>query len=185
MAAPSTQQDYFSNLPSTVEANTMSGLADELEVQLDEGHENRFCRHPHPSSALSLHSLAGTFDPSKNVTADPTERRTLLDMRILNGKRVTKAGKILDYEGRIMGELSDGELEDCIGAYVDEVGQFYNKRGEHVGFARIVPGEAANEALKEMMEELEKLEDEQRGTTILEDDRRMGRELGSWRPFRG
>ncbi|KAF7192652.1 Mesocentin [Pseudocercospora fuligena] len=84
----------------------------------------------------------------------------LLDMRILDGKRINKKGKILDDDGEEIGELTDGELSDCAGARANDKGEVFNKKGELVGHVRVVPGEAAENATRELLEELGELEDE-------------------------
>ncbi|KAF2163886.1 hypothetical protein M409DRAFT_25664 [Zasmidium cellare ATCC 36951] len=85
---------------------------------------------------------------------------SLLDMRILDGKKVNKKGKIFDDDGEEIGELTDGELSQCAGGKVNDKGEVYNKAGELVGHVRIVPGEAAETATKELLEELGELPEE-------------------------
>ncbi|EME79647.1 uncharacterized protein MYCFIDRAFT_104018, partial [Pseudocercospora fijiensis CIRAD86] len=84
----------------------------------------------------------------------------LLDMRILDGKRINKKGTILDDDGEEIGELTDGELSDCAGARANDKGEVFNKKGELVGHVRVVPGEAAENATRELLEELGELEDQ-------------------------
>ncbi|CAK4031346.1 LEA domain containing [Lecanosticta acicola] len=87
-------------------------------------------------------------------------QQTVLDFRILNGKRVNKKGKILDDDGEEIGELADGELSQCAGAHCNDKGEVLNKQGEIVGHVRVVPGEAAENATKELLEELGEAEQE-------------------------
>jgi len=78
----------------------------------------------------------------------------LLDLRILDGKKVNKKGKILDEDGEAIGELRDGEIADCAGKKVNEKGEVLDKEGQVIGHVNVVPGEAAENATKELLEEL-------------------------------
>lgn len=76
------------------------------------------------------------------------------DVRILDGLKVNKKGKILDGDGEEIGQLSDGDLAQCAGKKVNEKGEVLDKNGKVIGHVEVVPGEAANEAMKELAEEL-------------------------------
>lgn len=86
----------------------------------------------------------------------------LQDLRILNGKRLNKKGKIIDDEGEEIGELTDGDLAEAAGGRANDKGEILNKKGEVVGHVRVVPGDAAEQATKELLEEL--------GENVEEDD---------------
>ena len=81
----------------------------------------------------------------------------VLDMRILDGKKINKKGKILDEDGDEIGELRDGELADCVGKKVNDKGEVLDKEGNIVGHVNVVPGEAAQNATKQLLEELGEL----------------------------
>ena len=81
----------------------------------------------------------------------------VLDMRILDGRKVNKKGVILDEDGEIIGELRDGELSDCAGKKVNDKGEVLDKEGNIIGHANIVRGEASENATKELLEELGEL----------------------------
>ncbi|KAK4629765.1 uncharacterized protein CLAFUR5_08024 [Fulvia fulva] len=87
--------------------------------------------------------------------------KTLLDFRILDGRRVNKKGKILDDDGEEIGELTDGDLQACAGGKANDKGEVYSKKGDLVGHVRVVPGEAAETATKELLEELGELPEQQ------------------------
>ena len=75
------------------------------------------------------------------------------DLRILENLKVNKKGKILDSEGDVIGELIDGESSQCAGKKVNARGEVMD--GETViGRVKVVPGDAANEAMKELAQQL-------------------------------
>jgi hypothetical protein len=76
------------------------------------------------------------------------------DLRILDGLKVNKKGKVLDSEGEVIGELIDGETSECAGKKVNERGEVLDKSGKILGRVKVVPGEAADEAMKELQEKL-------------------------------
>ena len=78
----------------------------------------------------------------------------LLDLRILDGKKINKKGKILDEDGEEIGELRDGELAECAGKKVNDKGEVLDKSGNVIGHVNVVPGEAAESATKALLEEL-------------------------------
>jgi hypothetical protein len=77
-----------------------------------------------------------------------------IDIRILEGLKVNKKGKILDEEGEAIGELIDGEASDCAGKKVNGKGEVLDKDGKVIGRVKVLPGEAADEALKALHERL-------------------------------
>ena len=77
------------------------------------------------------------------------------DLSILQGKKVNKKGKILDDEGEIIGQLTeDSDPKSCAGKIPNENGLILNDDGDIVGKVEVVPGEAADEAMKELHPEL-------------------------------
>ncbi|KAK5124124.1 hypothetical protein LTR85_001827 [Meristemomyces frigidus] len=78
----------------------------------------------------------------------------LLDPRILDGKKVNKKGEILNEDGELIGELRDGEISDCAGKKANDKLEVVDKDGKVVGHVNVVPGEAAETATKELLEEL-------------------------------
>ena len=83
------------------------------------------------------------------------------DLSILQGKKINKKGKILDEEGEIIGQLTeDSDPKKCAGKIPNEDGEILDADGEVVGKVEVVPGEAADAAMKELHPELvEKLEE--------------------------
>ena len=77
-----------------------------------------------------------------------------IDLRILEGLKVNKKGKILDEEGEPIGELVDGDAAQCAGKKVNDKGEVLDKEGNVVGRVKVLPGEAADEAMKALHERL-------------------------------
>ena len=101
---------------------------------------------------------AADFDHAANI-AEIASGLTP-DLSILQGKKINKKGKILDEEGEIIGQLTeDSDPKKCAGKIPNEEGEILDKDGEVVGKVEVVPGEAADAAMKELHPELvEKLE---------------------------
>lgn len=77
------------------------------------------------------------------------------DLSILEGKKVNKKGKILDEEGEVIGQLTeDSDPKKCAGKIPNENGEITDANGEIIGKVEVVPGEAADEAMKALHPEL-------------------------------
>lgn len=77
-----------------------------------------------------------------------------LDLRILDGRKVNKKGKILDDEGEEIGELAEGDPKECAGKKVNDRGEVLDQNGKVIGKVSVVPGEAAETATRELQQEL-------------------------------
>jgi hypothetical protein len=89
------------------------------------------------------------------------------DLRILENLKVNKKGKVLDSDGEIIGELIDGEAAECAGKKINDKGEVVS--GDKViGRVRVVPGEAADEAQKELEQQLGELPEDTPGLEILD-----------------
>lgn len=77
-----------------------------------------------------------------------------LDLRILDGRKVNKKGKVLDDEGEQIGELSEGDPKECAGKKINDKGEVLDQNGKVIGKVSVTPGEAAEEATKELQTEL-------------------------------
>lgn len=102
---------------------------------------------------------AADFDHAANI-AEIASGLTP-DLSILQGKKINKKGKILDEEGEVIGQLTDdSDPKACAGKIPNEDGEILDKDGNVVGKVEVVPGEAADAAMKELHPELvEKLEE--------------------------
>lgn len=81
-----------------------------------------------------------------------------LDIRILEGLKVNKKGKVLNEEGDEIGELTEGDVKNAAGKTINDKGEVLDKNGDVIGRVEIIPGEAAEEATKELRERLAELE---------------------------
>jgi len=146
------------------EGNVLGGIEDEsLRQKIAEGEID--------PNTLKVDEEGNVLDDEGNVLGK-TElaegaaeklaeaHKTMLDFRILDGRRINKKGKIIDDDGDEIGELTDGDLSQCAGARANEKGEVFNKAGELVGHVRVVPGEAAENATRELLEELGELPEE-------------------------
>jgi len=61
------------------------------------------------------------------------------DLSILKGKKVNKAGKIVDENGTPFGILVDGDVKKLIGKKVDAEGNIWNDSGKIIGRAELLP----------------------------------------------
>ncbi|KAF2403726.1 hypothetical protein EJ06DRAFT_471542 [Trichodelitschia bisporula] len=77
-----------------------------------------------------------------------------LDLRILDGLKVNKKGKILDEEGEPIGELIEGDAAQCARKTVNDKGEVLDDKGKVIGKVRVIPGDAAYEAVKALHERL-------------------------------
>ena len=77
------------------------------------------------------------------------------DLSILQGKKVNKKGNILDDEGEPIGKLTDdSDPKKCAGKIPNEDGLIIDEEGNIVGKVEVVPGEAADDAMKALHPEL-------------------------------
>ncbi|KAF2719900.1 hypothetical protein K431DRAFT_295572 [Polychaeton citri CBS 116435] len=83
-----------------------------------------------------------------------------VDIRILDGKKINKKGKILDEDGEEIGQVTEGELSKLVGKKVNDKGEVLDKQGNVIGKVGITEGEAAVNATKELLAELGELEPE-------------------------
>ncbi|KAI4277874.1 MAG: hypothetical protein L6R35_006117 [Caloplaca aegaea] len=77
------------------------------------------------------------------------------DLSILEGKKVNKKGKILDEEGEVIGQLTeDSDVKKCAGKIPNENGEIVDAKDNVIGKVEVVPGEAADDAMKALHPEL-------------------------------
>ncbi|RYP75023.1 hypothetical protein DL771_002671 [Monosporascus sp. 5C6A] len=71
-----------------------------------------------------------------------------IDNSALAGKRVNKAGNVVDKHGDIYGRVVEGQLSRLVGKMCDKQGFIRNEGGDIIGKAQVIP-EAEREGLKE------------------------------------
>ncbi|QIW96208.1 hypothetical protein AMS68_001726 [Peltaster fructicola] len=76
------------------------------------------------------------------------------DVRILEGRKVNKKSKVLDDDGEEIGQLVEGDVSQCAGQKINEKGEVVDKKGKVIGKVKVSEGEAAQEATKQLLEEL-------------------------------
>jgi hypothetical protein len=116
--------------------------ADKLKEGAEEGVEGA----PEGEEGAAEGAAEETKEATGGITADLT---------ILAGKKVNKKGKILDDEGEIIGQLTeDSDSKKCAGKIPNDRGLILNDDGDIIGKVEVVPGEAADEAMKALHPEL-------------------------------
>lgn len=93
--------------------------------------------------------------------AEKLKDTVALDLRILEGLKLNKKGKVLDAEGEEIGKLVEGEPSECAGKVINAHGEIKNAEGKVIGKVEIVPGEAAEEATRELKSRLADVEEPQ------------------------
>ncbi|OQN95601.1 hypothetical protein B0A48_18306 [Cryoendolithus antarcticus] len=83
------------------------------------------------------------------------------DIRILEGRKVNKKGKVIDDDGEEIGQLTEGDPAKCTGKKVNDKGEVLDKNGEVIGKVGITEGEAAETATKDLLTELGEIEPEE------------------------
>ncbi|KAI9835714.1 MAG: hypothetical protein M1819_001891 [Sarea resinae] len=75
-------------------------------------------------------------------------------LSILKGLKVNKKGNVLDEEGEQIGKLTEGEPKETAGKTINDNGEILDKKGNVIGKVEVVPGEAADNALAVLKEQL-------------------------------
>lgn len=141
------------------DGNVLGQIEDEeLKEKIESGELN--------PEDLKINEAGEVVDEEGNVlgkmelaegAAEKLAAASSVDIRILDGRKVNKKGKILDDDGEEIGELKEGELKDCAGKKVNDKGEVLDKDGNVIGKVGVVPGEAAETATRELLEELGEL----------------------------
>lgn len=101
-------------------------------------------------------ALDGAIDSKHAEQIADLEKQLEPDITILEGKKLNKKGNILDDEGEVLAKLVEGDVKACAGKIPNENGEILDDEGNVIGKVEIVPGEAAEEAMKEAHPELVK-----------------------------
>lgn len=96
-----------------------------------------------------LDRAGNVIGKAERLEAEPEpEPEPEADRSILAGKRVNKAGNVVDGSGVIYGRVVEGDPKTMIGRMCDKKGDILNEMGDIIGKAEVVP-EAEREGLKE------------------------------------
>jgi hypothetical protein len=140
------------------EGNVLGGVQDgELKQKIADGEID--------PTTLKIDDKGQLLDEEDNVVGnievaqEAAHMFKLHDLRILSGKKINSKGAILDDEGEKIGELINGDLAECKGKKANEKGEVVDKNGKVIGNVRVIPGEAADNATLELLEELGELQE--------------------------
>jgi hypothetical protein len=67
------------------------------------------------------------------------EEPELTDLSILEGKKVNKAGNVVDENGKLFGRVVDGEVSKLVGRKCDSEGKIWSSSGKVIGTVELVP----------------------------------------------
>jgi len=88
---------------------------------------------------------AERWEPEPEAEAEPEAE---VDRSILAGKRVNKAGNVVDGSGVIFGRVVEGDPKKMIGRMCNKNGEILSESGDVIGRAEVVP-EGEREGMKE------------------------------------
>jgi hypothetical protein len=78
---------------------------------------------------------------------EPTaEEPEVTDRSILEGKKVNKAGNVVDENGELFGRVVDGEVSRLVGKKCDAEGKIWSDSGKVIGSADIIPNDERDES---------------------------------------
>merc|ERR1711881_649981 len=90
----------------------------------------------------------GAVEEAQEATEEAGEDATQLPpLSVLEGLKVNKSGKLIDADGNIVGELTEGDAKKLSksGVTCDAEGQFWDSKGHVIGRAKTLPREDAEE----------------------------------------
>jgi len=101
-------------------------------------------------SVLDKHgNVIGKAERSEEEEPAPEPEPEAVDLSELEGKKVNKAGNIVDDNGKLFGKLVTGDASKLVGRKCDAEGKIYSDSGKVIGTAELVPmddREAAKES---------------------------------------
>ncbi|KAJ4389798.1 hypothetical protein N0V93_007270 [Gnomoniopsis smithogilvyi] len=111
-------------------------------------------------------NVIGKAERYEEPEAEPEPEPEAIDLSILAGKRVNKAGKLVDSAGVIFGRVIDGDVKGMIGRMCNKNGEIVSESGDVLGHAELV-SEGEREGSKEgPFAELEGLTVAKDGTVV-------------------
>ena len=76
---------------------------------------------------------------AESYTPEEVEEE-VIDLSSLDGKKVNKAGKVVDDHGKIFGQVIEGDVKNLIGRKVDGDGNIWSDNGKVIGKAGLIEG---------------------------------------------
>lgn len=93
-------------------------------------------------------NVIGKAERWEEEEPEPEPEAEEIDMSILAGKRVNKAGNVVDSSGVIYGRIVDGDIKRIIGRMCNKNGEIVSESGDVLGHAELV-SEGEREGSKE------------------------------------
>lgn len=84
-------------------------------------------------------NVIGKAERSEEEEPVPEPEPEAADLSELEGKKVNKAGNIVDDNGKLFGRLVTGEASKLVGRKCDREGKIYSDSGKVIGTAELVP----------------------------------------------
>ncbi|TPX67541.1 hypothetical protein SpCBS45565_g03782 [Spizellomyces sp. 'palustris'] len=88
---------------------------------------------------LSQEEAEGAVPVTVEGEVKETEASEPVDLSVLEGKKVNKAGNIVDDKGTVIGRVISGKLTALIGRTVGKDGKIWDDKGTIVGEAEVLP----------------------------------------------
>ncbi|UNI14842.1 hypothetical protein JDV02_001431 [Purpureocillium takamizusanense] len=84
-------------------------------------------------------NVVGKAEAWDEPEPEPEEPEAVVDRSLLAGKRVNKAGNVVDSNGTIFGRVVEGNVASLVGRMCDKEGNIMSESGDKIGKAELVP----------------------------------------------
>ncbi|GAO16796.1 hypothetical protein UVI_02053370 [Ustilaginoidea virens] len=86
---------------------------------------------------------------TEGAAEEAAEAGKPLDLGVLKGTTVNKAGNLVDKKGDIIGRLVEGDAKQLVGTSADDQGRIWNSSGQVIGRAEPIPEDERDETAKD------------------------------------
>lgn len=129
----------------------------------------------------SLQSIGDVLDKNGNTLGkaeryqeeeavpEPEAPEEVVDRSLLEGKKVNKAGNVVDDNGKLFGHIVSGVLAKLIGKRCDKDGKIWGEAGKQIGQAELIPAEDRDEKAISEFEDFPGATIDRHGNVIFED----------------